>query len=127
MSIFNLFKSRQKILLDAQRIIDQSLRERGHVAVKQLLKTFEQLLKTGKEEYQVEPTEVYASTTGQIEQMRDRLVQLAFADMGQLKVSVFDLNLEQELRNYAEAGARPFVHSALAGVDETAVRYNLKT
>ena len=72
------------------------------------------------------PVEIREWVEGKIAEMRDQLVHLAFADMGQFQTMVFKLDLETDVQRHAKAAADKFAMSARRAIDEIAARYGVQ-
>jgi hypothetical protein len=122
--IFGIFNREQNVLAEVYRLVDASLAARAPTGVSMLARTFERLLDDRETEKERSSGELYAFTTQQIEQMRERLIQLAFADLGRIKSTVFDLGLEHDVQRYAQSRTQNFVLDAKSAVAEVAVRHH---
>jgi hypothetical protein len=106
-SIFGLFKGREeRTLLRALGVIDEVLPERGELTVRQYTKTFAQVFQTSELKSEADVTALYKSGLGEIERVQERLGQIIWADLAQLKVTVFDLGIEGKVNEYINAGIK---------------------
>ena len=124
--MFNIFNSPEKVLSKACSLVDQSLVSRGPRAVEMLTKSFESVLNDEETLQEFTPSELYTSSEDQIAKMRDRLVQLALADMGQLQTTVVELGLDRDVHRFANASAAKFTMAAKEAIDKIATRYGCK-
>src|SRR5262245_66662540 len=99
--MFNIFNSPEKVLSKACSLVDQSLVSRGPRAVEMLTKSFESMLNDEETLQEFTPSELYTSSEDQIAKMRDRLVQLALADMGQLPTTVDEVRVDLDVHAFA--------------------------
>jgi hypothetical protein len=113
MAFFNFLKGRtqdsSKVLADAYCLVDESLNERAVRGGEQLLKAMQAGIEKAAKNGETALVTEYHSCLKGVDDFRDRVVQISFADMGELQRAVFDMNLEAAVKQYIHKKLEPLL------------------
>lgn len=113
MGLFDFLKGQQKnpnaVLSEAYQLVDESLNARSVRGGEQMLKAMQAGIQEAAKSGEDALVKEYNSCLRGIENFRERAVQIAFADMGDLGKTVFEMRLEAAVKEYVHKRLEPLL------------------